>query len=129
EMYGIDIGLEESPQNLRGLSHREWGDNTDTNAVLFEVSNPAQGRMRGQSSEELIVTGKDKFYVDAAERRQLFVPYDEDGYPIKLRVARHIATFKEFISSWNMLYPDKTIEIEGIPEYQDILDNGLGDYL
>lgn len=129
EMYGIDIGLEESPQNLRGLSHREWGDNTDVQAVLFEVSNPAQGRMRGRSSEELILTGVDKFYVNAADRGQLYVPYDENGYPLKLRVARHIATFEEFISSWNMFYPDKMIEIEGIPDYQSILDEGLGYYL
>jgi len=129
EMYGIDIGLEESPVNLRGLSHRELGDNTDTQAVLFEVSNPAQGRMRGKSSEELILTGKDKFYVNAAQRGQLYVPYDEDGYPLKLRVARHIATFEELLSSWNMLYPEKTIELEGIPGYQDLLEEGLGAYL
>lgn len=129
EMYGIDIGLEESPVNLRGLSHRELGDYTETKAVLFEVSNPAQGRMRGKSSEELILTGKDKFYVNAARRGQLYVPYDEDGYPLDLRVARHIATFEELLSSWNILKPEKTIEIEGIPGYQDLLEKGLGAYL
>ncbi len=129
EMYGIDIGLEESPLNLRGLSHREWGDNTETQAVLFEVSNPAQGRMRGKSSEDLILTGKDKFYVNAAQRGQLYVPYDENGYPLDLRVARHIATFEEFLSSWNLFYPDKMIEVEGIPNYFDLLEKGLGAYL
>jgi len=129
EMYDIDIGLEESPPSLRGLSHREWGDNTDTQAVLFEVSNPAQGRMRGKSSQELILTGKDKFYVNAAQRDQLFVPYDENGYPMDLRVARHIATFKEFLESWNLFNPEKMILIEGIPEYEDLLEKGIGAYL
>jgi len=129
EMNGIDIGLEESPMNLRGLSHREWGDHTDTYAVLFEVSNPAQGRMRGQSSEDLILSGKDKFYVNAALRNQLYVPYDEEGYPLVLRVARHIATFTEFLTTWNMLNPEKTIEVEGIPEFQQLMEEGLGAYL
>ncbi len=129
EMNGIDIGLEESPPSLRGLSHREWGDHTDTQAILFEVSNPAQGRMRGKSSEELIITGKDKFYVNASERGQLYVPYNENGYPLVLRVARHVATFDEFLTTWNMFNPEKLIEVEGIPGYEELLGKGLGAFL
>ncbi len=129
EMYDVAIGLEESPVTLRGLSHREWGDSTDVMAVLFEVANPSQGRMRGASSEELILSGKDKFYVNAAERGQLFVAYDEDGYSMDLRVARHIATISGFFESWNMLYPDKMILTDGVPTYDEILEEGLGTFL
>jgi len=129
EMEGVDIRLEESPTNLRGLSHREWGDSTEVQAVLFEVSNPSQGRMRGESSEELIVTGKDKFYVEAAKRDQLYVPYDKEGYPLKLRVARHIETFQAFVETWNMLHPDKMISLSGLPGYSETLEKGLGPYL
>jgi hypothetical protein len=129
EMYDISIGLEESPVSLRGLSHREWGDSTDALAVLFEVANPSQGRMRGASSEELILTGKDKFYVNAAERGQLFVAYDESGYSLDLRVARHLATIFGFFDSWNMLYPDKMILADGVPTYDEIIEDGLGTFL
>ncbi|HOO34111.1 MAG TPA: succinylglutamate desuccinylase [Thermotogota bacterium] len=129
EMSDVTIGLEESPVTLRGLSHREWGDATDAMAVLFEVANPSQGRMRGKSSEELILTGKDKFYVNAAKRGQLFVSYDESGYSLDLRVARHLATITGFFDSWNMLYPEKMILADGVPTYEEILSEGLGTFL
>ena len=35
QLDGIEIGLEPSPKTLRGLSHREWGDATDTLAILY----------------------------------------------------------------------------------------------
>jgi len=129
EMEDIIIRLEESPINLRGLSHREWGDSSDTLAVLLEVANPSQGRMRGKTDEALVVTGKDKFYVRAAERGQLFAPYDESGYSIDLRAARHISTVSALIESWNMLYEDKMILLEDMPSYDEILEKGLGFYL
>ena len=45
---GVEIGLEASPETLRGLSHREWGDTTPALAVLMETTNPAEGRLRGR---------------------------------------------------------------------------------
>jgi len=129
EMEDIEIKLEESPLNLRGLSHREWGDETDAAAVLIEVCNPSQGRMRGKTDEALILTGIDKFYLRAAQRKQLYAPYDENGYPLDLRVARHITTVNTLIDSWNMLHEDKAIFLEDVPSYEDILNSGLGFYL
>ena len=38
EFEGIPMRLEPSPKNLRGLSHREWGDNADVLAILLETS-------------------------------------------------------------------------------------------
>ena len=44
QMEGVQISLEPSPTDLRGLTHRELGDHTDTLALLMEAPNPAQGR-------------------------------------------------------------------------------------
>ena len=40
QLEGMSIGLEPSPENLHGLTHRELGDYTDTLALLMETSNP-----------------------------------------------------------------------------------------
>ena len=54
EFEGVPIRLEPSPKNLRGLNHREWGDNADVLAVLpgpAATSAPArqsQGQPRHQ---------------------------------------------------------------------------------
>ena len=52
QAIGMTIGLETSPENLHGLSHREWGDATPALAVLMETTNPAQGRLRGRDRRE-----------------------------------------------------------------------------
>ncbi len=67
DFEGIPMRLEPSPQNLRGLDHREWGDNADVLAILLETSNPSAGRFRGKTDEALILTGKDKAYQKASE--------------------------------------------------------------
>lgn len=129
EDKGISIRLEESPLNLRGLSHREIGDYTSAYPLLFEVANPSQGRLRGRASEDLILTGVDKFYIAAAKRGELFVDYDKNGYPLDLRVARHSATLFATIESWNLLFPEKPILIERIPDYEEIIERGIGAFL
>jgi hypothetical protein len=63
DLRGIKIGLEPSPQNLRGLTHRELGDHTEALAVLMETTNPSQGRLRGTTNADLVVTGKDRMYL------------------------------------------------------------------
>ena len=92
EFEDIQIGVEPSPANLRGLSHREWGDATDTKAILIESANPAQGRLRGPTNEALIVEGADQYYNRAGEMGLLYVPFGEEGSPLAERVGRHIQT-------------------------------------
>ena len=92
QLDGIEIGLEPSPKTLRGLSHREWGDATETLAILIESANPAQGRLRGATSAELVVSGEDQMYARAAKLGRLFVPFEGKGIPLSVRVARHMAT-------------------------------------
>jgi hypothetical protein len=125
----IPIGLSASPKNLHGLSHREFGDHTAAQAMLTESANPAMGRFRGRTSEELVVDGRDTNYVRAAGLKRLFVSFDERGWPLKQRVARHLAAIEEVLNAYNELNPETAIEVENIPPYNQVIARGLGAYL
>jgi hypothetical protein len=128
EFEGVQIGVERSPENLRGLSHREWGDTTDTLAMLVEAPNPAQGRLRGRTSAALIVDGVDPYYVHAAERGLLYVPFSDEGHPLGERVGRHLQTVSMLLDVYNA-YTDKTVVVTNVPTLADVLTQGLGAYL
>ena len=129
EFEDIQIGLEPSPPSLHGLSHRELGDYTNTYAVLMETANASQGRLRGKTDENLVLTGKDPIYVKAQKIGRLFVPYDENGHPIEERVGRHLTGVVQHIIVMGENEPDKEIIIEGLPSYEDLQKNGVGTYL
>ncbi len=109
ELDGIEISVERSPKDFRGLSHREWGDNSQTLAFLLEVANPSQGRLRGKTDEKLVLTGLDKYYLKAAKAGRLNVPYDENGLPLSLRVWRHLKTIQAIIETFNGYYPEQSV--------------------
>ncbi len=125
----IPIGMEASPKNFHGLSHREWGDATSVLAILMESTSPGQGRLRGRTDAALITQGKDRFYVLASERHRLSVPYPESGWPLEMRVGRHVAAVNEFAKNLGDFAPDKTITMTGVPEYQAMLAQGVGAFL
>jgi hypothetical protein len=129
ELDGITMGLEPSPVNLRGLSHRELGDSTPTLALLMEAANPSQGRLRGRTDEALILTGRDPLYLKAKALGRLFVPYDEGGLPLDLRVGRHLAGLGAIFSAFSEQSPGRPIVYEGIPGYEEILSGGIGKLL
>ncbi|MDY5305122.1 succinylglutamate desuccinylase [Fusobacterium gastrosuis] len=129
EFEDIPISLEPSPVSLRGLTHRELGDYTDTYAILMETANASQGRLRGRTNEELVLTGKDPRYVEAAELGRLYVPYDENGHPLEERVGRHLSAIVQLMQVMGENEPDKEIIVEGIPVFSDLMENGIGDYL
>lgn len=129
EFEDIQIGLEPSPVSLRGLTHRELGDYTNTYAVLMESANAAQGRLRGRTDEALVLTGKDPRYVEAQKLGRLFVPYDENGHPLEERVGRHLTGISQLVLVMGENEPEKEIVMEGIPSYTDLLENGIGFYL
>lgn len=128
QMDGIKIGLEPSPKSLRGLSHREWGDATDTLAILMETANPAQGRLRGATNEQLVLSGKDPMYERAAKLNRLFVPYDAKGQPIELRVARHVTAVNEFLMVLSKKKPQQAVVLAKVPSYSDMVKKGIGPY-
>lgn len=129
QLQGIQIGLEPSPTNLRGLTHREWGDYTDTIAILMETANAAQGRLRGKTDEALVLTGKDDGYVKAAKLGRLFVPYDDDGHPLEERTGRHLTALEEFTKVYSKEYEDLPIIMENVPQYDEMLSKGIGQFL
>jgi len=129
EFEGIPMRLEPSPVNLRGLDHREWGDNADVLAILLETSNPSAGRFRGRTDEDLILTGEDKAYQKASKLGRLYVPYEGGSEPIAKRVARHVTAVKLLTDNLELVRDGKGVKIEGLPGFQDITANGVGAYL
>jgi len=126
---GFEFRLESSPPNLRGLSHREWGDHAGIKAVLLETPSASHGRLKGKPSASLVVDGKDRFYVKAAELGRLFVPYPPDGIPMKLRVARHLAAVAALLSALEELEPEKGIVLTGLPGWAEVLREDVGFFL
>jgi len=129
EFEGVPMRLEPSPVNLRGLDHREWGDNADVLAILLETSNPSAGRFRGRTDEALILTGADKAYQKASELGRLYVPYEGGSEPIAKRVARHVTAVKLLTDNLELVREGKGVAIQGLPGFQDLTANGVGAYL
>ncbi|MDY0392465.1 MAG: succinylglutamate desuccinylase [Candidatus Bipolaricaulis sp.] len=129
ELEGMDIGVEVSPESLRGLSHREWGDNTDTLALLFESCNPAQGRLRGRTDTALVLTGQDKFYVRAGGRNALYVRFTDQGWPLEERVGRHLQALLSLVEIYTAEHPQAPFAVKGIPRLAELRKEGLGMYL
>jgi hypothetical protein len=129
QMEGVDIRMEASPPSLRGLSHREWGDFTESKAILLETANASHGRLKGRPTEALIVEGKDSNYVKASQLGMLFVPYSEDGIHIDERVARHLAAVSALIGGLEELNPDQAIDVSSFPPAPTVNERGLGFFL
>ncbi len=126
---GIEIRLEASPPNLRGLSHREWGDEAGIKALLLETPNASHGRLKGRPSSSLIIDGRDKFYARASRLGWLFVPFGEEGIPLRQRTARHLAALDAVLRSLAEVEPDRAVEYEGMPSPADVQQNGIGPFL
>lgn len=128
QLDGIQMSLEPSPVNLHGLSHRELGDFTNTYALLMETGNPSQGRLRGRTDENLVLTGKDPCYAVAYRLGLLYVDYSAGNLPIQLRVGRHLMGITEYINAFND-NSDKKISVSGIPTYDQMVSSNVGDWL
>ena len=100
---------------------------------MMETGNPSQGRLHGATSEELIIDGKDKFYEKAAELGYLYIPYDENGASLDMRIGRHLQGCVEYMKAFSDMYGAEKGEIimTGIPSYEDLTSGGktIGDYL
>lgn len=129
EFNWLYYSIEPSPYNFHGLSHREWQNFTKTYPVLLETANPIQGRLRGKTDSDLLLTGIDKMYLKAAELGEVKVPYDSSGISINIRVGRHIAAVSKIIEVFSNNNPDKFIKFTNIPSYEDLLEYGIKNYL
>lgn len=126
--FEFPIGMEYSPKELHGLSHREVGDHSNAVSFLFETPEPFIDRVRGITDEALLLTGKDEFVMTAGKHGLLYEKIDETGWPIEKRVGRHLSTTIEIARSWSDLYTDQAIALRNVPGYSDLLANGVGYY-
>jgi hypothetical protein len=124
----FDIGMEISPLALHGLSHREIGDYSNCPCLLIEAPEPFLDRVRGVTDEALLLTGKDEFVMEAGKHGLLYWPIDENGWPIDVRVARHVRTIEMITEMWTRFHPDTPMAVSGLPTYHEMVDNGLGHY-
>lgn len=128
QLEGMSIGLEPSPERLHGLTHRELGDFTETLALLMETSNPSQGRLRGVTNAEMVVTGKDKYYLKASGYGRLYdLGYSEAGRSISERVARHVTGVVQFAVAFNELGLGNMV-LTNVPSYSEMAAD-IGPYL
>jgi hypothetical protein len=125
----FNIGMEYSPANLHGLSHREVGDHSDAVSLLFEAPEPFLDATRGRTTREQLLTGKDEFVVKAGEAGLLFEKMDENGWPMEVRVGRHTSTVLMTMESWTELNPDKPLVCGGVPRYEEVIAGGVGRFL
>lgn len=97
----------------------------------METSNPAQGRLRGRTNAELVVTGRDKFYLKAFGYGRLYVPFDKNGHPISERVARQITGIVAFADSYSEMGLGGGrggIDLGDLPDYETLAAD-IGPYL
>ena len=120
-MQGIEMSLEVSPTNFHGLTHREWGDNSDIDvAILMETANASQGRLRGATNIEQVLGGRDKCYTLSEKLGMLYVPWTEVGHPIEERCGRHLQGVYEYTTAYNEVHPEAPVVYSGVPGYQDL---------
>jgi predicted deacylase len=126
---GFEIGVEYSPEALRGLSHREIGDHTGAISLLLEAPEPFLDATRGRTDRELLLTGKDPFVVRAGKRGLLFEKIDEKGWPIDVRVGRHTSAILQILEVWSGEKPDRGVVLTGVPRYNEVIEKGTGAFL
>ncbi len=128
-MGGFDLGMENSPHALRGLSHREIGDHTDAISLLLEAPEPMLDATRGRTDRKLLLEGKDEFVVKAGEHGLLFEKIDENGWPIDVRVGRHCSAILQILELWTEDHPERGVVVTSVPRYAEVIENGTGAYL
>jgi hypothetical protein len=120
---------ETSPQSLRGLTHREIGDFTNSFAVLMESPEPFIDKFVGPMTEELMLTGRDEFMQIAADRGLLYADYNmKTGATLDYRVGRHLGGAAEVIKQMGEFYPAKKIGVTW-PTYAELMQRGIGYFL
>ncbi|MBM3312136.1 MAG: succinylglutamate desuccinylase [Candidatus Aminicenantes bacterium] len=127
-MEGFDSHVEPSPKNFRGLSHREIGDFSDTLPFLLEAPIPFLDQPTGPKTVKLMLDGKDPFLLSLSKKKKLFVPYDEDGWPMDKRVGQHLSTALEILRQFTKKNAGRPVVLSGVPRYADLIRDGVGKY-
>lgn len=129
QVDGLHFRLEPSPENFRGLVHREVGDHTAARVILLESAGALQGRLRGVTDAELVLKSVDPLYARAAEIGKLQVPFPKEGIPLEVRVGRHLQAIAALCRILGETEPEKEIAYSRIPDYRELQEHGIGFYL
>ena len=127
----FDMKIEQSPKSLKGFTHREWGDYSDTLAILMETPEPFIDRIVGPITEDLMMTGKDLFLSYAGDKGLTYVKYTEENdysWPINIRVGRHLSGAAKAVYYMNMFFPEKEV-IATWPSYEELVEKDCGAFL
>ena len=127
----FDMKIEQSPKSLKGFTHREWGDYSDTLAVLMETPEPFIDRIVGPMTEDLMMTGKDLFLSFAGDKGLTYVKYTEENdysWPMNVRVGRHLSGAAKAVYYMGMFFPEKEV-IATWPSYEELLEKDCGAFL
>ena len=104
---GIQMKLEPSSENFRGLSHREWGDASKAQAYLFETPNP--GMATGGNAADVV---------------------NDARFPLARRVGVHLSTLMAILDAYDDAAPAAlTVRITNMPGLPQILPVGVGAFL
>ncbi len=125
---GFDSHVEPSPSGFRGLSHREIGDSSETLPFLLEAPIPFLDQPTGPKTEEFLLHGKDPFLLSLAQKKKLFVSYDESGWPMDRRVGQHCSLVLEILRQYARRSPDRAITVRDMPRYAEVVEQGVGAY-
>ena len=127
----FDMKIEQSPKSLKGFTHREWGDYSDTLAILMETPEPFIDRIVGPITEDLMMTGKDLFLSFAGDKGLTYVKYTEENdysWPMNVRVGRHLSGAAKAVYYMNMFFPEKEV-IATWPSYEELVEKDCGAFL
>ena len=127
----FDMKIEQSPKSLKGFTHREWGDYSDTLAILMETPEPFIDRIVGPMTVDLMMTGKDLFLSFAGDKGLTYVKYTEENdysWPMNVRVGRHLSGAAKAVYYMNMFFPEKEV-IATWPSYEELVEKDCGAFL
>jgi predicted deacylase len=106
ESDGLNMKIEESSADFRGLSHREWGDATSASAFLFETPNPAMDRTAPGDA------------------------VNDSVWPLTKRVGIHLDALRTIVDIYNETAPAaRRVDLLEIPGRAEIAKAGLGAFL
>lgn len=125
---GFDNHVEPSPVGFRGLSHREIGDYSETLPFLLEAPIPFLDQPTGPKTTQLLLDGKDPFLLKLSQQNKLFVPYDENGWPMENRVGQHCSAVLELVRQYSRKNPERAIQVQQVPRYADVIAKGVGHF-
>lgn len=126
---GFENHVEPSPVGFRGLSHREIGDYGPALPFLLEAPIPFLDQPTGPKTTQLLLDGKDPFLLSLSKKKKLFVPYDENGWPLAKRVGQHLSVVLEIFRQFSKKTAGRPISVRGVPRYADVVKAGVGHFL